>query len=145
MKTNIIAFAGISVLVLFVAGFASVFEIRLASAQVDATSSAPVESPLSTTTPEQTTDATSTIAEVIATSTETTVVATSTDTTLPQGSTTTDSQVAPAPDQTPQTAGSAVGSKQAPVSNAGLVEVHLLCAMSYTGADLYETPSGHLE
>lgn len=37
MKTNIIAFKGIGLLVLFALGFVSVFEIRLASAQVDAT------------------------------------------------------------------------------------------------------------
>src|ERR1700730_5174484 len=39
MKTNIIAFGGISVLVLVALAFASIFEIHLASAQVDATSS----------------------------------------------------------------------------------------------------------
>jgi hypothetical protein len=39
MKTNIIAFAGISLLVLFAFAFISICEIRLASAQVDATSS----------------------------------------------------------------------------------------------------------
>ena len=41
MKANIIAVTGIGLLLLFVAGFASIFEIRLASAQVDATSSPP--------------------------------------------------------------------------------------------------------
>lgn len=50
MKTNIIAITGIGLLVLFALGFASVFEIRLASAQVDATSSPP-SSTDSTTTP----------------------------------------------------------------------------------------------
>src|SRR5258708_32768004 len=49
MKTNIIAFTGISLLVLFVAGFASIFEIRLASAQVDATSSPPSSTEATTT------------------------------------------------------------------------------------------------
>jgi hypothetical protein len=47
MKTKIIAVGGIGFLVLFVGGFASIFEIRLASAQVGASSSPPV----STTTP----------------------------------------------------------------------------------------------
>jgi hypothetical protein len=42
MKTNTIAAAGIMSLVVLVAGLASVFEIRLASAQEDATSSAPL-------------------------------------------------------------------------------------------------------
>src|SRR5882672_4872746 len=50
MKTNIAAVTGIGLLVLFVAGFASIFEIRLASAQVDATSS-PVSSADGATTP----------------------------------------------------------------------------------------------
>src|SRR5882672_8973161 len=49
MKTNIIAVAGIGLLVLFVAGFASIFEIRLASAQVDATSSPPSSTDATTT------------------------------------------------------------------------------------------------
>ncbi len=39
MKTNIIAFTGIGLLGLFALAFTSVFEIRLASAQIDATSS----------------------------------------------------------------------------------------------------------
>ena len=52
MKTNVIAVAGIGLLVLFAAGFASIFEIRLASAQVDATSSPSIDTPLSTTTPD---------------------------------------------------------------------------------------------
>src|SRR5713226_7424369 len=49
MKTNIIAVTGIGLLVLFVAGFASIFEIRLATAQVDATSSRPSISDATTT------------------------------------------------------------------------------------------------
>jgi len=49
MKTNIIAVTGIGLLVLFVAGFASIFEIRLASAQVDATSSPPSSTDATTT------------------------------------------------------------------------------------------------
>src|SRR6266853_1860267 len=68
MKTNVIAVAGIGLLVLFAAGFASIFEIRLASAQVDATSSPSIDTPLSTTTPDSDVAATSTIAEVVATS-----------------------------------------------------------------------------
>jgi hypothetical protein len=44
MKTNIIAFSGIGLLVLLALAFASIFEIRLASAQVDATSSPPIDS-----------------------------------------------------------------------------------------------------
>jgi hypothetical protein len=44
MKSNIIAVGGIGLLVLFVGGFAGIFEIRLASAQVDATSSSPIDS-----------------------------------------------------------------------------------------------------
>jgi hypothetical protein len=51
MKTNNIAIAGISLLVLLVVGFASVFEIRLASAQVDATSSTSVATEATTTPP----------------------------------------------------------------------------------------------
>src|SRR6266404_1700037 len=51
MKTNIIAVAGIGLLVLFVVGFASIFEIRLASAQVDATSSPPSSTDSTTTLP----------------------------------------------------------------------------------------------
>jgi hypothetical protein len=39
MKPHVVAVAGISVLVLFAVGFVSIFEIKLASAQVDATSS----------------------------------------------------------------------------------------------------------
>jgi hypothetical protein len=50
MKPNVIAVTGIGLLVLFVMGFASIFEIRLASAQVDATSSPPSATD-STTTP----------------------------------------------------------------------------------------------
>ena len=49
MKTNIIAVGGIGILILFVVGFASIFEIRLASAQVDATSSPPSAADFTTT------------------------------------------------------------------------------------------------
>jgi len=82
MKTNVIAVAGIGLLVLFAAGFAGIFEIRLASAQVDATSSPSIDTPLSTTTPDSDVAATSTIAEVVATSTDT-AVATSQATSTP--------------------------------------------------------------
>src|SRR5258708_339681 len=67
MKTNIIAAAGIGLLVLFIAGFASIFEIRLASAQVDATSSPPSAAD-STTTPILTQASTSSTATEDATS-----------------------------------------------------------------------------
>src|SRR5258706_14758457 len=83
MKTNIIAVTGIGLLVLFVAGFASIFEIRLASAQVDATSSPSVDMPLSTTTPDSDAAATSTIAEVVATSTDSSAAASSQASTTP--------------------------------------------------------------
>lgn len=59
MKTNLIAVAGIASLVLFAVALASAFEIRLASAQVDATSS-----PLSSSS-----DATTSLTEITSTST----------------------------------------------------------------------------
>src|SRR6267154_1535774 len=84
MKTNVIAVAGIGLLVLFAAGFASIFEIRLASAQVDATSSPSIDTPLSTTTPDSDVAATSTIAEVVATSTDTSVATSQATSTPPK-------------------------------------------------------------
>jgi hypothetical protein len=60
MKSNIIAFTGISLLVLFALAFISVFEIRLASAQVDASSSLPLTTD-TTTLPEVLEAATSTV------------------------------------------------------------------------------------
>jgi hypothetical protein len=110
MKTNIIAVAGIGLLVLFVAGFASIFEIKLASAQVDATSTIPVDPSMSTTTLEST---------LVTASTDTTAVATSTDTTTSdtQASTTIASQT------------DAVPPKEAPP--AGMAKVHII-GMKYT-------------
>src|SRR6266436_3165407 len=84
MKTNVIAVAGIGLLVLFAAGFASIFEIRLASAQVDATSSPSIDPPLSTTTPDSDVAATSTINEVVATSTDTSVASSQATSTSPK-------------------------------------------------------------
>src|SRR6266446_9468625 len=79
MKTKAIAIAGISLLVLLVVGFASIFEIRLASAQVDATSPPTFDSAPSTTTPVSTDESTSS---------EAIIAASSSDTTSPQASST---------------------------------------------------------
>jgi hypothetical protein len=49
MKINIIAFAGLGLLVLFALSLVSIFEVRLASAQVDATSSTPSSTDATTT------------------------------------------------------------------------------------------------
>jgi len=49
MKTNIVAFAGTGLLVLVAVAFVSIFEIRLASAQVDTTSSLPSSTDATTT------------------------------------------------------------------------------------------------
>ena len=102
MKLNIITFAGIGLLVLFAAGLASIIEVRLASAQVDATSSASVDGSLSTATPDLSTEATSSNITAV----------TSTDGT--SSVTTTDSQ----PDATP--------AKEAPPT--GLTAVHIIGA-----------------
>jgi hypothetical protein len=91
MKTNIIAVTGISLLVFFVVGFASIFEIRLASAQVDASSSPPV-SPESTTMPPDLVASTSTALIADSASSTPELVATSTTadaTTTPVSMTTT--------------------------------------------------------
>jgi hypothetical protein len=74
MKINIIAVGGISLIVLFVVGFAGIFEIRLAAAQVDATSSLPV----STTAPIDAVASTSTVLIATISSSTAPITATST-------------------------------------------------------------------
>jgi hypothetical protein len=92
MKTNVIAFVGVSVLVLFVAGFASIFEIRLASAQVNATSSSAIDSTTTPLVPEASTSSTpiadaasSTPASAPANDSASTTVATSSSSTSAPG------------------------------------------------------------
>jgi serine-aspartate repeat-containing protein C/D/E len=101
MKTNIIAITGIGLLVLFALAFTSVFEIRLASAQIDATSSTTIDPSLSTTSPESIT---------LASSTNTVV-------TDPEASTATSSQ----PESAPATSTLSIESPP-----QGLTKVHII-------------------
>src|SRR6266481_2252268 len=119
MKTNIIAVAGIGILVLFVVGFASIFEIRLASAQVYASSTPPISTDSSTTPP-----AGLTLVHIIGTK--------YTDY-FTDGTTTFAFRGDPAID-------SHFSEPNAPIpTHEGLTWVHT------TGGYLYDTPSGDLE
>jgi hypothetical protein len=166
MKSNIIAFTGIGLLVLFALAFISVFEIRLASAEVDASSSLPL-----------TTD-TTTVAQVLGPATSTvptnndassTAASTPTSETSSAATAATSTAPVPAVQQPPQglTEVHIIGTKyidsftdgttvtaypgdpaidshfsepNAPIpTHAGLTWVHT------TGQYLYNTPSGDLD
>jgi len=130
MKTNIIAFGGIGLLVISVAGFASIFEIGLASAQVDATSS-PLSSADATTTPPDLEASTSTTLIADSASSTPALAATSTttgETTTAVATTSTDSSsegvVAEAATQATSTEGSTTPSIGPPPE--GLTLVHIV-------------------
>jgi hypothetical protein len=107
MKTNIVAFAGIGLLAIFALAFVSIFEIRLASAQVDASSSLPL-----------TTD-TTTVPQVLEAPTST--VPTNNDASSTAASTPTS--------KTPSAAAAATSTAPAPAVEQppqGLTEVHII-------------------
>src|SRR5258708_6522964 len=101
MKTNIVASAGIGLLVLFALAFASIFEIRLASAQVDASSSPPIA--LDTTTTPQVLGASTSTAPIGNDSSSTSTITSVTDATSSTTvATSTPTSSAPAVEPPPQ-------------------------------------------
>jgi hypothetical protein len=124
MKANIIAFAGIALLALFVVGFASIFEIRLAFAQVNATSSPP-----------SATDFTTTPALDLGASTSTDLSAAEASSTSMDTATNAASDATNTAGASPSTeaASSAAASSTTPVNPppVGLNEVHII-GMKYT-------------